>query len=652
LRLFPTLSRHSVQSQSGTGFRSEKGHFRLLTTEIGFPQIRSMSKTKFGPPWTPDAVAAEARRYKTRAEFLKKAYGAYDAARRRYHNLEEVCAHMNKVGEPKRHWTRERIQALVAQCVTYEEFGTKHPLARSAIQKNKWYDLAEHLPRKHRPPGYWTIERVKKEAAKYDTRRAFIKGSRAAYAAAHKRGWLDQVCSHMEYLQRPAGYWTKERVAEEARKYSTRTEFMKAKGAGYTIAAKNGWLDEVCAHMEKKGSQYERAIYAFEFEDSSVYVGLTFDYDVRLNEHRTQNKHIGKKLKHVPAKYVRFDEWMPLDKAGLEEARIIESYRERGWKILNRMKAGGLGSRPKKWSYDEIEKLAAKFKTVKAFKDAYPSAYAVACKHGWWGEISQHLVRAVEHGKWTLDALKEEAAKYSSRSEFEKKNGSAYHAARKKGWLNEVCGHMDCLVNPSGHWTKERVRDEALKYQSRVEFSKESQGAYQKASKNGWLDDVCGHMERLVKPVGYWDLERVKEEAKKYSTRGEFGKANPSAYQRARQKGWLDDVCGHMGRLRQPAGYWTREKVLEVAAQCCSLKEFRELHSAAQDAAQRLGLLPELRAVLKGNKKPNGWWTFERVAEEALKYSTRKEFARAAPGACNAARKNAWMDVVCAHMRQ
>ncbi len=611
-----------------------------------------MSKKKYGPPWTPEAVAAEAKLYKTRTEFQKKAYGAYEAALRRYHILDEVCAHMTKGNGPKRHWTRERIQALAAQCETYEEFGTKHPLARSAMQKNKWYDLAEHLPRKQRPPGYWTIGRVRDEAAKYQTRTAFMKGSGAAYTAAHKSGWLDDVCSPMEYLQRPAGYWTKERVAEEAKKYSTRTEFMEAKGAGYTIAAKNGWLDEVCAHMEKKGSQYERAIYAFEFEDKSVYVGLTFDYDVRLNEHRTQNKHIGKKLKNVPAKYVRFNKWMALNEAGAEEARIIESYRERGWNILNRMKAGGLGSRPKKWSYEEIDKLAAGFDTVKAFKNAYPSAHTVACKHGWWPDMSQHMLRAVEHGKWTLDALKEEAAKYSSRREFEKKNSGAYHAARKKGWLDQACGHMDYLVSPSGYWTKERVNDEALKYQTRSEFSKGARAAYQKAFKQGWLDEVCEHMERLVKPVGYWTRERIEKEAKKYSTRGEFAKANPSAYNRARNNGWLDDVCGHMGRLRKPPGYWTREKVLETAAQCSSLKEFRELHSAAQDAAHRLGLLSELRSVVKGDKRPNGWWTFERVAEEAAKYGTRKEFERSAPGACSAARKHGWMDTVCAHMRR
>lgn len=44
---------------------------------------------------------------------------------------------------------------------------------------------------------------------------------------------------HME--KKPKGYWTKERCAEEALKYSTPDEFRKNAGSAYVIAKKK-WM--------------------------------------------------------------------------------------------------------------------------------------------------------------------------------------------------------------------------------------------------------------------------------------------------------------------------------------------------------------------------------------------------------------------------
>jgi len=489
-----------------------------------------MSNTKYGPPWTPEAVAEEAKRYRTRTEFQQKAYGAYEAALRRYGNLDEVCAHMESGRKINRKWTRERIEELVKGCKSLSEFRQEHRLAYRAVLKNDWHDLLASLPTVITPHGWWTLPRVTEEAAKYLTRTAFMKGSAGSYDAARRNGWLEDVCSHMQSSQKPMRYWTRGRVLEEAKKYSSRSDFLTASAGAYQSATRQGFLDEACTHMQKKGSQYERAIYAFEFEDNSAYIGLTFDYDTRLNEHQTQDKHIGRKLKKVSAKYIRFNKWLSLEDAGKEEARILDSYRKRGWRILNRMKAGGVGSRPKKWGLEEIRKLASRYDSVKDFRTDNSSAYSTALKHGWWKEISEHMVRSVEYGKWTLEALTIEARKYSSRVEFEKKSVGAYSAARKKGLLDQVCIHMERLVNPVGHWTKERVLAEAQKYQVRVAFQKGSTAAYQKAWKEGWLEEACKHMEDIKKPTDYWNLETIREEARKYTTRVEFSKINASAY--------------------------------------------------------------------------------------------------------------------------
>ncbi len=85
-------------------------------------------------------------------------------------------------------------------------------------------------------------------------------------------------------------------------------------------------------------------------------------------------------------------------------------------------------------------------------------------------------------------------------------------------------------------WTKEKCKEEAKKYSSRGEFYKENQGAYFAAWKNKWLDDYS-----WFKEVIRWTYEKCKEEAKKYSTKKEFREKSGSAYNASYKNHWLDE---------------------------------------------------------------------------------------------------------------
>ena len=54
-------------------------------------------------------------------------------------------------------------------------------------------------------------------------------------------------------------------------------------------------------------------------------------------------------------------------------------------------------------------------------------------------------------GKWTKKACKKEALKYKKRSDFKKGSNGSYNADRKNGWLDEICAHMEVF---KGKWTK------------------------------------------------------------------------------------------------------------------------------------------------------------------------------------------------------
>jgi hypothetical protein len=118
---------------------------------------------------------------------------------------------------------------------------------------------------------------------------------------------------------------------------------------------------------------------------------------------------------------------------------------------------------------------------------------------------------------WTKDKCKNEAFKYTTRGDFREKSQTAYVTSHKKGWLNEICAHMFQPIKPHGFWTKERCIDEANKHNTKADFRNHSSAAFSKAEKNKWLNEICGHMVEIKKPNNFWNLEMCLDEAKQYS---------------------------------------------------------------------------------------------------------------------------------------
>ena len=206
------------------------------------------------PPgyWTRQRVAAEARRYTSRTEFFKGSKGAYLKMKREAWN--DVCDHMPKRVPAKRYWTKAKVAAVAARFDSRSAFKRAEPSVHSTASREGWLDdVCAHMVRKYRPKGYWTKERLATEARKYDARAKFQKGSNSAYIIARNNGWLDDVCAHMlPILNR----WPESAVREEALKYTRRIDFIRGCQSAYDKAKKLGILDDVCEHMEPVPKTY------------------------------------------------------------------------------------------------------------------------------------------------------------------------------------------------------------------------------------------------------------------------------------------------------------------------------------------------------------------------------------------------------------
>ena len=93
-------------------------------------------------------------------------------------------------------------------------------------------------------------------------------------------------------------------------------------------------------------------------------------------------------------------------------------------------------------------------------------------------------------GYWKIkENMMEEAKKYSTKEEFQKKNLSAFLAAYRYGYIDEMYWLVKQKQHKKGYWTYKHIEEEAVKYNTKTEFYQNNQTAYRAALKLGIIDD-------------------------------------------------------------------------------------------------------------------------------------------------------------------
>lgn len=140
--------------------------------------------------------------------------------------------------------------------------------------------------------------------------------------------------------------------------------------------------------------------------------------------------------------------------------------------------------------------------------------------------------------KWTKEVCINEALKYTNRWEFQCNSRGAYFSSYKNGWLDEVCFHMNILKKPMESWTYEECLEISSKYRNRQDFCRNANGAYKAAIKNDWLDDICPS----TKKYGYWTKDRIKDIMKEFDQISKLQKGYPGAYMAIQRNGWKKEL--------------------------------------------------------------------------------------------------------------
>lgn len=198
--------------------------------------------------------------------------------------------------------------------------------------------------------------------------------------------------------------------------------------------------------------------------------------------------------------------------------------------------------------------------------------------------------------------------------------------------------------HPKGYWIKERVTDEAKKYVSRNQFRENASAAYVAAKRYGILDILFVPNEKNVHEAGYWTPERLNEEGKKYQTKGEFKKQSPTAYATAVRNGLISSMDWFKdGRHKKRGPYkgykYTKEDVVTIIEQfhCITTQDLRKANEYAYKKARENNWLENFGLIEK--KHEDGYWTQERVWDVARQYTNKADFNKQEPVASRWASK-------------
>lgn len=351
----------------------------------------------------------------------------------------------------RKKWTKENIIEIAKNYTSMKEFFKKeHPAYVAAQKRSMLYNDLDWLKRDFEchQKGYWTKEKAIEESKKYTRLLDLTNENKGLYEKMRIKGWLTDA-PWLKRTVNEVGYWTEEKILEESKKFNTRAEFKFFSQVAYAKAREMKLLNKMPWLKVKNVSNVKDCVYGYFFEElKSVYIGRTLERRLKTRDKEHRNK------KHNDVVYRFAHE----NGVVIPDIKIIESgltvfegserekywekyYKDNGYATLNIAKCGGLGS--------------------------------------------------LLSGKWNKETITEEAKKYKTRNEFRKGNQTAYYASINLGLIDGFYWLTSRNRVKKGYWTiKENVINEAKKYNSRLEFQKKCSAGYENARKNNYLDEM------------------------------------------------------------------------------------------------------------------------------------------------------------------
>ena len=443
---------------------------------------------------------------------------------------------------PPGYWTKERVLDDARRFSHQVQWIKGSQSSYSVAKKNGWVkEACAHMTSPKVPMGHWTHETLKSDAQKYRTKAEWRKASPSAYVTARQKGLFTECSAHMVELKKPTGYWTKVRCIESAQQFSSIQSWAVGDPPAYDAAKRRGWMSAASAHMVRIFSHGEHTIYSFLLRTDIDFI--------------SQKRFDGLKDKT----YLPFDFFLPkfdlvIEYQGRQHFETSRSsmFRKDLAAIQRRDAMKEAFARSTGLAYLQI--AAQKIEEIEAAVEAkiqeLSQLRAIPLRLRRRELTTDEQKKLANLGVWTKEAVLADARRFATKAEWNACGNSALQLAYKNGWVAEATAHMTSTHVAHGHWTKERVLEDAKRHALKIDWLSANASAYQTAVVNGWLAEAAAHMIRPPQsdrhPRGYWTKERVLKDAEKYATPKEWRSASRLAYRYASDKGWLPDATAHI----------------------------------------------------------------------------------------------------------
>jgi len=355
-----------------------------------------------------------------------------------------------------------------------------------------------------KPKNYWNYQHSLEAALMCETRSEFSKKYSQAYDVARKNEWLEDFCKHMRIIRPSNDYWNYEHCLEVAKLCQIRSEFHRRFHTAFIISKNNGWLDDMYKHMKESNRNNKIwSIYSYVFYFNNIkyaYVGVTDNLKRRKYEHLNKNSSNSSVFEFICKNNINKNdiiynvEFINIDSENIAsnlEIKYENKYKEDGYILLNKIKAGNLGGNGKKWTIEKCIELINSCKTVNEFIKKYYGAYSYIRKH----KLQELLFKNLKYNKmpnnyWTYEMCIEKVYLCKSYSEFVKQYSGAYSSSVRNNWIDEFSKILNKKnIKPKNYWQYDNCKNAANNCINKEEFYNKYPGAFSASNKNNWLNE-------------------------------------------------------------------------------------------------------------------------------------------------------------------
>lgn len=207
------------------------------------------------------------------------------------------------------------------------------------------------------------------------------------------------------------------------------------------------------------------------------------------------------------------------------------------------------------------------------------------------------------------------------------------------------------MTKPYGYWNDiEKCRDEAKKYNGRYEFQLNSYGAYNSALRHNWLNEICCNYDNSIKYMNYYNKINIVYGYFLHNLNTCYIGRTNNIKRRHRQH--INGIYKHGDYEYDNLNKFCNKNniiipLYTILYDKLTAKESQIKEKEMIDYYQRNGWNVLNKAKTGENIGSLGArlkWTYSRCKEESKKYISKNDFKKNSQSAYNSAVKNKWIN--------